>query len=94
MPQESTRLKTRILVPLMLLALASSLAACGLNKPDLRYRDSRLQDPLQVPADMAGPSYSASMEIPSVGASVAAPDGLDIEQPPGLRADPPDAGQE
>lgn len=80
-----------------LLSAAMLLAACGFNKPDLRYRDSRLQEPLQVPADLTAPRYSASMEIPSAGAAAAAEEGavgLEIEQPPDLRPDGPAAGRE
>jgi uncharacterized lipoprotein len=81
---------------LLLLVLASSLAACSFDKPDLRYRDSRLQDPLMLPADLAAPRYSPSMEIPPAGAApdAAVPDALDIELPPDLRAGTPESGPE
>jgi len=81
----------------VLLALASALAACGFNKPDLSYRDSRLQGPLAVPADLAAPRYSPSMDIPAAGAApeaAAAPDGADIELPPDLRSEASEAGRE
>jgi hypothetical protein len=74
-----------------------ALAGCGFSKPDLRYRDSRLQDPLAVPADLAAPVHSPSMEIPAAGAAApdaALPDGDGIEQPPDLRAGTRDSGRE
>ena len=72
---------------LALLALAVALASCGMSKPDLRYRDSRLQPPLSIPAGVDSPAYSASMEIPRAGSPGA--EGLDIELPPDLRAGDP-----
>jgi hypothetical protein len=72
------------------------LAACSFDKPDLRYRDSRLHEPLVLPADLAAPRYSPSMEIPPAGAGpdAAAPDARDIELPPDLRAGAPESGPE
>lgn len=74
---------------LALLALAVALASCGMSKPDLRYRDSRLQPPLSIPAGVDSPAYSASMEIPRAGSAGPGAEGLDIELPPDLRAGDP-----
>ncbi|MBK8162678.1 MAG: hypothetical protein IPK65_05885 [Gammaproteobacteria bacterium] len=71
---------------LALLALAVALASCGMSKPDLRYRDSRLEPPLSLPAGVDSPGYSASMEIPRAGSAAPGAEGLDIEFPPDLRA--------
>lgn len=93
----------RVPAAVVLLGALASLAACGFSKPDLRYQDSRLLDPLAVPGDLADPPYSASMEIPPAGTPgaaaeaavpVPAADGLEIEQPPDMRADGPAPGQE
>ncbi|MCC6302712.1 MAG: hypothetical protein IT489_07930 [Gammaproteobacteria bacterium] len=68
---------------LALCILAGSLSACGMDKQDLRYRDSRLLPALTVPEGVAGPAYSGVMEIPAAGTSGAAAG--DIELPPDLR---------
>lgn len=79
-------------VVVLALVLGMALAACGFNKPDVRYRDSQLLAPLAVPEGLATPGYSTSMDIPPAGTApppeddgAVVRDGLAIEQPPDLR---------
>jgi hypothetical protein len=84
-------MKKSWLVPAACVAVAALLGACSMDKPDLRYRDSSLREPLAVPQGLDGPQYSQTMNIPTAGTGAgagtggAAPGARDIELPPDLR---------
>jgi hypothetical protein len=91
------------LIPAACVAVAALLGACSMDKPDLRYRDSRLREPLAVPQGLDGPQYSQTMDIPPAGTTAAtegaasgnapASDSPQIELPPDLRAGGPSPDQ-
>ena len=92
-------------IPAACIAVAALLGACSMDKPDLRYRDSSLREPLAVPQGLDGPQHSQTMDIPPAGSGAgagtgtgtgtgaAAPGAQDIELPPDLRAGGPGQDQ-
>jgi hypothetical protein len=90
-------MKNPWLIPAACVAVAALLGACSMDKPDLRYRDSHLREPLAVPQGLDSPQYSQTMDIPSAGAGAgtgaAAPGAQDIELPPDLRSGGPSQDQ-
>jgi uncharacterized lipoprotein len=92
-------MKKTWLIPAACIAVAALLGACSMDKPDLRYRDSSLREPLAVPQGLDGPQHSQTMDIPPAGSGTgagtgaAAPGAQDIELPPDLRAGGPGQDQ-